>query len=130
MTHPERVADYLAHIYEAIVHARAYLADVADIRALRLDTKTRDAVVLNIAIIGEASTKIQQAAPAFVAAHPEVPWRDMSRMRNRLIHNYFDVDLNTVWAVVHDDLPALQAQIAALLAHQAEPPRAQDDDPS
>ena len=46
---------------------------------------------------------------------PEVPWGDMIGMRNRLIHEYFDIDLATVWDTVHNDLPKLILQVERLI---------------
>ena len=63
--------------------------------------------------MGEAASRVtaerQQASPA-------IPWRDIVAMRNRLIHGYFDVDLDRVWDTVTDDLPPLLARLEAALA--------------
>ena len=67
-------------------------------------------------ILGEAAPRIQSATPAFVAAHPEIPWHTMRGMRNTLIHAYADIDLQVVFDTVKDDLPPLKQQIAPLLA--------------
>jgi len=48
-------------------------------------------------------------------AHPELPWRDIIAMRKRLVHGYFEVDLDRVWATVQADLPPLVTEIEALL---------------
>jgi uncharacterized protein with HEPN domain len=83
--------------------------------AFQKNPQAQDAVIRNIEIIGEAATKIQQQAPEFIKAHPELPWSDMRRMRNKVIHHYFDVELPVVWTTVKDDLPKLKQQIDALL---------------
>jgi uncharacterized protein with HEPN domain len=49
-------------------------------------------------------------------AHPDLPWQDMTGMRNRIIHAYFDVDLDRVWDTVTDDLPPLTARLRVILA--------------
>jgi uncharacterized protein with HEPN domain len=51
----------------------------------------------------------------FAANHPELPLIEMRGMRNKVIHNYFDVDWEVVWSTVKDDLPRLKKQIDALL---------------
>lgn len=55
-------------------------------------------------IIGEATKHLSEA---FRASHPEIPWRLMAGTRDRLIHGYFDVDLDIVWSIVTEDLPPL-----------------------
>jgi uncharacterized protein with HEPN domain len=50
-----------------------------------------------------------------VAAHPSLPWHEMRAMRNRMIHNYFEVNVDLLWGTVKDDLPKLKQQIERLL---------------
>jgi len=76
------------------------------------DEKTIDSVVRNLEIIGEAATAL---TPEFRFAHGEVPWRNIINMRNRLIHRYFDVDLEVVWKTVNEDLPVLETFTQQLL---------------
>jgi uncharacterized protein with HEPN domain len=64
-------------------------------------------------IVGEAATRVPEEVRA---AHPEVPWRDIIGMRNRLIHGYDAVDLDILWQIVALDLPALSAALDAILA--------------
>ncbi len=78
-----------------------------------MDEKTVDAVVYQFAIIGEAASNLSQE---FRDAHPEIPWRDMTDMRNVLIHEYFGVNPETVWSTVNDDLPKLEAMLDEILA--------------
>jgi|SRR5215469_8537744 len=115
MKHPERVEDYLEHLAEVTGHAIAFMQSVDSVAALERDLKTQAAVIRCIEIIGEAATRIQKQNPQFVAAHPELPWTEMRSMRNRLIHNYFDVNLDVLWNTVKDDLPSLKQQVEALL---------------
>lgn len=75
----------------------------------------QDAVVRNIEIIGEAAGNIQKMDPDFIAAHPELPWREMRAMRNLVIHEYFFVDVNIVWTTVKNHLPGLKDQVDELL---------------
>lgn len=108
------------HIVVAIERATSYLQDVDNVTALQQNQQIQDAVVRNIEIIGEAANNIQKMAPAFVTDHPQIPWMEMRRMRNKVIHNYFDVDLNVVWNTVKTDLPQLKQQIESLLQKQRE----------
>ncbi|MCX7201364.1 MAG: DUF86 domain-containing protein, partial [Burkholderiales bacterium] len=52
--------------------------------------------------------------PTFTQAHPEVPWRNMRGMRNRMAHGYFDIDLNVVWETAQEWLPELLKQLPAV----------------
>lgn len=79
------------------------------------DTKTQDAVIRNLQVIGEAAQNIRQRNPDFVASNPAVPWRSAYGMRNALTHGYFTVDLERVWATVQNDLPSFGALLRALL---------------
>lgn len=112
---PERVEDYLKHIAEAIERATRYLQSMPDLAAFEKNTQVQDAVVRNIEVIGEAVNNIQRSEPDFTQRHPELPWAQMRAMRNVMIHEYFFVDLGTVWTTVKDDLPALKQQIDRLL---------------
>ena len=64
-------------------------------------------------IIGEAATKVMDRYAEFTEAHPEVPWRSMRGMRNRVAHGHFDINLDVVWDAVHTALPELLRQLAA-----------------
>jgi uncharacterized protein with HEPN domain len=118
MKHPERVEDYLGHIAEAIERAASYVQPLPDIDAFRQNQLVQDGVVRNIEIIGEAANHINRVAPEFIAQHPELPWRNMRNMRNIVIHDYFNVDLITIWRTVQEDLPKLKQQIDQLLTQQ------------
>jgi len=115
MKHPLRIEDYLQHIGDAIDRITGYIQGVDDAAALERDHKIQDAVIRNIEIIGEAANRIQKQAPDFVAAHPSLPWREIRGMRNRMVHNYFDVNIDPLWNTVKDDLPKLKEQTARLL---------------
>ncbi len=75
------------------------------------DKKTQQAVILNIIVIGEAATKIADESPEFAAKYPEVPWKQMRGMRNRMAHGYFEINLDVVWDTVQLSLPELSRQI-------------------
>jgi uncharacterized protein with HEPN domain len=118
-THPERVADYLQHILDAIERAMAYAAQAGNADTFKSHSLLQDGIVRNMEVIGEAAIKLHKVAPDIATAHPDIPWRDMRTMRNKLIHDYFDVDLDIVWSTVRQDLPALANQIRALLSARA-----------
>lgn len=70
------------------------------------------AIVKDVEIIGEAAARTTAGVQA---AHPEIPWAQIVAMRNRLIHGYFDVDLQVVWDTVTDDLPQLVGLLEPLV---------------
>jgi uncharacterized protein with HEPN domain len=78
------------------------------------DRRTQSAVVMRLVVVGEAAGKIMDRFPDFVADHPEVPWRSMRGMRNRIAHGYFDIDLDLVWETTQTALPALLDQLLSL----------------
>jgi uncharacterized protein with HEPN domain len=85
---------------------------LVDRQAFLADEKTVSAVLHQILVIGEAVKRLSQA---FQGAHPGVPWRRISGMRDRLIHGYDNVDLNEVWKAVDSDVPALLAYVEPLI---------------
>jgi uncharacterized protein with HEPN domain len=101
---------YLRHILEAIDRVQAYTAGGPD--AFRGDLKTQDAVVRNLQIIGEAAKKVSKETRT---AHPDVPWREMTGMRDRVVHDYFGVSLDIVWDVVQNHLPSLREKVLRAL---------------
>jgi uncharacterized protein with HEPN domain len=77
----------------------------------RQDEKTADAVVRNLEILGEAARQLPED---FVVRHPNVSWRQIAGLRNRIVHGYFGLDLEIIWQVIRHDLPQLQAQLEGL----------------
>lgn len=79
---------------------------------LNSDRKLVLSIIKEIEIIGEAANKI---SGEIKKAHTEIPWTEIVTMRNRLIHTYFDVDLDVVWSTAIEDIPRLLSQIEKLL---------------
>jgi uncharacterized protein with HEPN domain len=101
---------YLFHIRDAIQHILIYTDGGRE--SFFADRKTQDAVVRNLEIIGEATKHLSQPLKE---AHPEIAWKPIAGMRDKLIHDYFGINLQLVWDVVERDLPTLQRKIAQLL---------------
>jgi uncharacterized protein with HEPN domain len=76
------------------------------------DTKTQDAVLRNLEIIGESAKLV---SGELKERYDQVPWRSMAQLRDRLIHHYFGVNLDIVWGVIQQDLPVLLPQIESIL---------------
>jgi uncharacterized protein with HEPN domain len=118
---------YLTHAIEAIDAIRDYTADGQE--AFFSDGKTQDAVIRNIEVIGQAVKGISEDTRAL---EPAVPWRQIAGMRDKLIHEYFGVDLALVWDVVEQELPILHPQLEKLrecLASDARAAVDRHDDP-
>lgn len=102
---------YLLHVRDAIDRVRAYTAGGKE--AFFADTKTQDAVIRNLEVVGEA---VKSVSAATRDAHPDVPWKAIAGMRDKVIHEYFGVNLDLVWATVERDLPTLRAKVEEILA--------------
>jgi uncharacterized protein with HEPN domain len=111
----ERV--YLLHALEAIDAVSSYTEDGRE--WFFADRKTQDAVIRNIEIVGQAVKGISDATRAH---EPAIPWRQIAGMRDKLIHEYFGVDLNLVWDVVERDLPSIRPQLEELCKRLEEDP--------
>ena len=107
---------YLAHIRDAAQRILDYTAAGED--DFRSDTKTQDAVIRGFEIIGEATKRL---SPAFVAAHPEIPWKRIAGMRDKLIHDYFGVNLDIVWDTVTGVIPVFVSQVEDLIRVLGDP---------
>ncbi|MCP4401302.1 MAG: DUF86 domain-containing protein [bacterium] len=105
---------FLKDIGEAIRRIQEYTENL-EYETFLADTKTQDAVVRNLEIIGEAT---KQLSESIRQQAPHIPWRNIARMRDKLIHHYFGVNLDIVWQVIHDDLTELLTAIYRIL-----PPR-------
>ncbi len=111
--------NYLRHIQDFIARIANYTqGGKAEFFATPM---IQDAVVRNVEVIGEA---VKNLSPELKASRPEIPWRLIGRMRDKIIHHYFGLDLNLVWEVVEKDIPVLQAAISAMLSDAAPPPPA------
>jgi len=106
------VAEYLGHMEEAAALASGYVQGMAKEEFI-LDKKTQQAVIYNILIIGEAATQVLNEHPDFVEKHPDIPWREMRGIRNRMAHGYFELNLDIVWETAIRSLNSLKSQIAS-----------------
>jgi uncharacterized protein with HEPN domain len=107
---------FLEDILEATRRARIYVAGMSYEQFLS-DIKTQDAVVRTLEIVGEATKRL---TPELRARHPTIPWRSMASMRDKLIHDYFGVNLDIVWQIILDDLPLIASYIEQILTKEPE----------
>ncbi len=101
---------YLAHIRDAIENIMEYTSGGRE--EFMSDRKTRDAVVRNFEIIGEATKRLSEAAKS---RRPDIRWRDIAGFRDVLIHVYEGVDYVEVWNIVENHLPELREAVGSLL---------------
>jgi uncharacterized protein with HEPN domain len=101
---------YLLHIMDSVKHILDYTVDGKD--SFINDHKTQDAVVRNLEIIGEAVKKLSEKLKS---QHPDIPWKNIAGMRDKLIHEYFGVNLELVWDVVENELPKFLKEISIIL---------------
>ena len=113
---PERDAALLLDMLLAARDAKAFTAglDETSFLASRLH---QNAVIRSLEVIGEAAAKVSVATKG---SYPDIPWRDITGMRHRLIHGYGDVRLDLVWAVLRDRLAPLIATLTDLVPDDAD----------
>ena len=97
----------LDDIREAIERVERYTAGMS-FATFAHDEKTVDAVVRNLEIIGEAARRLPDE---FKDRHSEIEWYKVVGLRNRIVHEYFGIDLEIIWQILHQDLPVLQTSI-------------------
>lgn len=102
----------LQHMLDAAREACSFVAGRKRTH-LSIDRQLTLAIVKDIEIIGEAASRVSAEGRS---ACPGIPWQDCIAMRNRLIHGYFDIDLDIVWSTVKQELPPLIAELEQILA--------------
>lgn len=109
---------FLLHIRDALRDITAYAEPGEE--AFHKDRKTQDAIIRKLEVIGEATKRL---SPELKRSRPDIPWRQISGMRDKLIHDYFGVDITLVWSVVVNIVPQFSLCIEQLiLESEADPP--------
>jgi uncharacterized protein with HEPN domain len=98
---------YLQHIRDAIRRVEEYTKGI-DEPSFSKNTLIQDGVIRQLEIIGEA---VKRLSPAYRSSHPTIPWPDIARMRDKLIHDYFGIDIEKVWLTVQEDLHPLRKEV-------------------
>ncbi len=101
---------YLYDIKKAIESIMDFTSGMS-FETFKADDKTFSAVIRKIEVIGEAAKSIK---PEISESNPGIPWSVLARMRDKLIHGYFGVDVDIVWKAVRDELPAILPLISGL----------------
>ncbi len=103
--------DYLNDIIESIADIKEFTAGMTR-ESFSIDKKTIKAVVRSLEVIGEAANKLPDDVRD---RYPEISWQEIIGMRNRLIHEYFGVDLDIVWQTIEEDLEPLENAVKKII---------------
>jgi len=102
---------YLGHMLEAIIRLEEYAGRIAR-EKFDEDPIIQDGFIRQITVLGEAAGKISRV---FSAAHPEIPWPDITGIRHKLVHEYFTVDIDVVWDTATVSAPNLRPLVESAL---------------
>lgn len=108
--------DLLSDMQEAIRRIGNYTEGMAYQTFLE-DTRTQDAVIRNLEIIGEAAKRV---STDLQRSYPCIPWKAMAGLRDRLIHHYFGINLDIVWHIATAELPEVAGQLEAILRREGD----------
>ena len=98
---------FVKDILDCIEKIQSFVGDM-DYDQFKENDMVSSAVIIKLEIIGEATKNL----PDFIREkYPEIPWKDMARMRDKIIHFYFGVDYEIVWKVIKERLPELKTKI-------------------
>ncbi|MEW5914688.1 MAG: DUF86 domain-containing protein [Thermodesulfobacteriota bacterium] len=104
------LTDYAADLFEAVSDITEFVSGLT-YEQFAADKKTVNAVIRSLEVLGEAAKKMPEEVKA---RHPDIPWKQMAGMRDKLIHEYHGVDNEIVWTVATRELPALRQAIERL----------------
>ena len=104
-----------------IYHVRDVAAEIAGFLSrhtredLQNDIFAERGLIMSLYMIADLATRIQTEHPDFVATLPQVPWKDIRGLRNRVAHGYFELDIEVLWRSAVEDIPTLAEALVARL---------------
>jgi uncharacterized protein with HEPN domain len=116
MSKKRRDKDFLSDIAEAMEMITRYTKGLT-LKKFMIDRKTQDAVVRNLEIIGEATKNISNDLKT---KYPEIPWKKLAGLRDKLIHFYFGIDYKIVWNIVRKELPKFINPLTKVLKRETD----------
>jgi uncharacterized protein with HEPN domain len=115
----DRLTQYLEHMQQAAERASGFVDGMSKSEFLA-DARTQMAVTMALVIIGESAGRIMATAPDFIIDHPEISWAAMKGLRNLIAHDYFNLELETIWHSTQSDLPNLISHLQSIRHWRAE----------
>ena len=103
---------YILHIIDAATQIQEYLENIGE-QEFRSNRLIQDGAVRQLEVIGEACSNLEEN---FRESYPRIPWNQIVGMRNKLDHEYWDIDLSIVWQAATVETPALKSQLLELLS--------------
>ena len=110
MSRKRRDREYLADLAEAVQRIVVYTGELTYEEFLA-DRKTQDAVLRNLQVMGEA---VKNLSAPVKQMHSHLPWKQMAGMRDKVVHDYFGINHDIVWALAKEELPVLLPSLTAI----------------
>jgi uncharacterized protein with HEPN domain len=110
-----RLGEYLDQMIESARLAASYVEGMDD-AAFGTDRRTQQAVLLNLLAMGEVATRVLQDHAAFADSHPDIEWRSMKGIRNRIARGFFDLDHEVVWRTMQESMLPLLVDLTRIRA--------------
>ncbi len=112
----DRDPGHLIDLDNALKHIECFARGLTPLQ-FRQDEKTQAAILYQFTICGEA---VRRLSTAFREQHPEIEWSQVIAFRNRITHDYSNIDLETVWKILSKEAPELRTKLAPLLPHKSD----------